>query len=207
MKSSIGFDEETMTKTPMCMLLPTAIRAGLLTPGSAAEELLTFKAADPRFEAMSTIKQVALEQLLGVAVLWSYVSRRHNAEQVWQAECSVGWGPVDLMPQDARSAFDLCSMREVAERMDRQVVMVDGLLGGVAIAAERDRENSRRGTEGTKRIRAMKEERFKAIAPSYKSLDRDDAAKQIGERIGLGEGAIRRYMSKFFPGKWRTDAP
>lgn len=185
-------------RTPMYALLSLAIKAGVVDPGTTAEDLLKIS----RKSNVRTIgkpggaKRVILTQLTAFAVLWTYVSRRLNPQ--------AGWGPAEELAEETRSALDAWPERELLDYINAQHKVLQGGLTLALSLAINGREKTKKGAAENKKKRDATDEKIRLAAKKYMTgrnwKSRGDASSNIAVEICNGSSYVQQRLSALYPG-------
>ena len=186
-------------RTPMHALLPLAVKARVVKPGTTAEDLLKISVKISSRPLGGGSTRLMLEQLTGFAVLWTYVSWRLNPQD--------GWGPADKLAEETRTALGARSESELLGYVNAQhKALQGGLMLALALAAEA-REQTKNAASTNKAYGEASDVRIKVAAKPYMKSGRNwiskkDAAEEIAKKLGK-DGKytyIHKRLCALFPG-------
>lgn len=183
--------------TPMCALLPLAVRAGVVPRGTEAVDLLGMKPG--RGVRAGGSRQIMLDQLVGMAKLWTYASRRLEPEHGWQAAVEL--------PDEARTSLDAWTDSQLLEYVNAQRKTLAGALRLALALSDQERENTKNAAIENKRVGEATDIRIKREAQKYMRTGRnwvkkEDAAKGIARDLGKPgkDSYILKRLCALYPG-------
>jgi hypothetical protein len=183
--------------TPMHSLLPLAARAGVVAEGTEAFELLGTDSG--RRVRLGGSKRIMFDQLVGMAKLWTYASRRLEPE--------YGWGAADALPEDARTALDKWADSQIIEYVNAQQKTLGGALRLALALSDQERENTKKAALANKQFGEATDDRIKLAAEKYMKTGRNwmakkDAAVEVARDLGKPgkDSYILKRLCAIYPG-------
>jgi hypothetical protein len=182
--------------TPMHALLPLAVWAGVVADGTRAGDLLR---VDPvRRARLSGAKRVMFDELVGLAKLWTYASRRLEPE--------YGWGAADELHEDARAKAEAWTDLQLIDYVN---VRQKSLAGGLRLSAalvDQGRNNTKEAALANRQFGEATDERIRSMAQKYMKTGRnwmkkETAAANIARDLGKPgkHSYILKRLSAMYP--------